>query len=99
MQFDPFKQSKIQAGLAKIQTGHPAAYANSRVTSVDDIKRLAGVGTGIYPDATARPNPDLSAEKRRIERERNIRPGDKEWFRLWFAKPELTGERPYDESQ
>ena len=31
-----------------------------------------------------------------IQRERNIRPGDPEWFKLWFSKPELTGEDPYD---
>jgi len=35
-----------------------------------------------------------SAEKRNIEREKNIKPGSDEWFRLWFAKPNLTGEKP-----
>jgi hypothetical protein len=30
-----------------------------------------------------------------IQRERNIQPGTDEWFRLWFAKPKLTGEKPY----
>jgi hypothetical protein len=24
----------------------------------------------------------------------NIRPGTDEWFKLWFSKPYLTGEKP-----
>lgn len=98
MQFDPFLQNKIQAGLDRVQSGQPAVYANSQITTVADIKKLAGIGTGVYDQTVVQP-PALAADLRRIERERNIRPGDKEWFRLWFAKPELTGERPYDESQ
>jgi hypothetical protein len=35
-----------------------------------------------------------NAEKRRLEKELYIRVGDPEWFRLWFAKPWLTGEKP-----
>lgn len=30
-------------------------------------------------------------EKAEIQRKDNIRPGDKEWFELWFSKPYLTG--------
>lgn len=38
-------------------------------------------------------------EKKRIEHEKNIKPGSPEWFRLWFSKPHLTGEKPVgDES-
>lgn len=28
-------------------------------------------------------------------RKNKIQPGTDEWFRLWFAKPKLTGENPY----
>jgi hypothetical protein len=35
-----------------------------------------------------------AAEKKQIEREQNIKPGSPEWFRLWFSKPDLTGEKP-----
>ena len=37
-------------------------------------------------------NPAMN--KRKIEKEQNIRPGSPEWFRLWCAKPYLTGEKP-----
>ena len=35
-----------------------------------------------------------TAEKRRLEKELYIKVGDPEWFKLWFAKPWLTGEKP-----
>jgi hypothetical protein len=34
-----------------------------------------------------------AAENARIMREKNIQPGTEEWFKLWFSKPYLTGER------
>ena len=33
-------------------------------------------------------------EKGRIQREKNIKPGTPEWFRLWFSLPYMTGEKP-----
>jgi hypothetical protein len=30
-------------------------------------------------------------EKAQIQREKNIKPGTPEWFRLWFSLPYLTG--------
>lgn len=33
-------------------------------------------------------------EKRRLEKEHNIKPGTDEWFKLWFSRPYLTGEKP-----
>ena len=32
-------------------------------------------------------------EKSRIMREQNIRPGDAEWFKLWFSRTYMTGEK------
>ena len=36
----------------------------------------------------------VTGEKRRIEKDLNLKAGTPEWFRLWFARPELTGEKP-----
>jgi hypothetical protein len=33
-------------------------------------------------------------EKRRLERENNIKPGTPEWFQLWMSLPYLSGEKP-----
>lgn len=58
---------------------------------IKDLKRLAGVkdspdmGENISHTAT---------DKAEYQRKHNIRPGDPEWFKLWFAQPHLTGEDP-----
>lgn len=36
-----------------------------------------------------------AAEKRAYEKKHNIKPGTPEWFKLWFSRPYLTGEKPY----
>lgn len=33
-------------------------------------------------------------EKQRLEKEHNVKPGSPEWFKLWFSRPYLTGEKP-----
>ena len=58
---------------------------------LDQIIRLAGIREfkGYTPY-----NENISVtgtEKRRIEREKGIKPGDKEWFDLWFSLPHMTG--------
>jgi hypothetical protein len=35
-------------------------------------------------------------EKSDIMRKNNIRPGDPEWFKLWFSLPYMTGEKPHE---
>ena len=60
-----------------------------------ELQRLSGLrsiagsapGSGSNISVTA-------AEKARIQREKNIQPGDPEWFQLWFSLPYLTGEKP-----
>ena len=32
-----------------------------------------------------------ASEIKKVEKEKNIKPGDKEWFELWFSKPYMTG--------
>jgi hypothetical protein len=35
-----------------------------------------------------------ATEKAEYQRKHNIQPGTQEWFKLWFARPYLTGENP-----
>jgi hypothetical protein len=61
--------------------------------NLDDLKRLAGINE--FKGYSKYEGSNISVtgtEKRKIERERNIRPGDPEWFQLWFSLPYLTGE-------
>jgi len=71
---------------------------------MDDIQRLkqlAGInefkGYVEYNsvDPTGGSNISLTGtEKRELEKQHNIKPGTDEWFKLWFSKPYLTGEKP-----
>jgi hypothetical protein len=62
---------------------------------LEHLKRLAGI------DNTARHSPSVgenvsysATEKAEYQRKYNIQPGTPEWFKLWFARPYLTGENP-----
>lgn len=70
-----------------------------------EIKRLAGLleDYTVPMPADAKEKPSVSPvgsvgtatdEKRQIEKSLNIKTGTPEWFRLYFARPELTGEKP-----
>lgn len=71
------------------------------MSELDDLKRLAGInefkGYVKYDPVDPYEGSNISitgTEKRRIEREKNIKPGTDEWFKLWFSLPYLTGEKP-----
>jgi len=34
---------------------------------------------------------DAANANRKKEREQNIKPGDEEWFKLWFSQPKMQG--------
>lgn len=58
-----------------------------------EIIRLAGVKQ--YKNSVDGSNISITGhEKAQIMRENGIKPGTQEWFRLWFSKPYLTGEKP-----
>lgn len=61
--------------------------------NIEDLKKLAGVAE----QSTDSMGENLSytgTEKAQYQRKHNIRPGSPEWFKLWFARPKLTGENP-----
>ena len=57
-----------------------------------DIIRLAGINEFKgYTEYTLENMSQTASEIKQVEREKNIKPGDKEWFELWFSKPYMTG--------
>jgi hypothetical protein len=57
------------------------------------IKKLAGINefTG-YSEYQVNENPSETAtELKKKEKDLGIKPGDDEWFKLWFSKPYMTG--------
>lgn len=58
-----------------------------------ELQRLAGVEPRVETMAGINIS-KTGMEKQRLEREHNIKPGTPEFFRLWFSRPYLTGEKP-----
>jgi hypothetical protein len=55
-----------------------------------ELKKLAGVDT-----VTSGSNISITGtNKGELMKKHNIKPGSPEWFKLWFSKPYLTGEKP-----
>jgi cytochrome c1 len=92
--FDAFKQAKLQNGYQSMKEYKPAPEKDM---SLEELKRLSGNGK-ITGETTVTPNSALATQKAQYMRENNIRPGDKEWFKLWFAQPHITGEDPFSKN-
>lgn len=62
--------------------------------NIDELRKLAGINE--FKGWTQYTPENLSisgSEKQHLEKKHSIKPGTKEWFKLWFAKPHLTGEK------
>jgi hypothetical protein len=62
---------------------------------LDQIRKLAGIREfrGLEPYGGS--NISITGnEKGELQKKHNIKPGTEEWFKLWFSKPYLTGEKP-----
>jgi len=60
------------------------------------LKRLAGItnsfkGQTEYTIPTIENMSYTAAAVKKKEKENNIRPGDPEWFKLWFSRPMMAG--------
>ena len=64
------------------------------MSELENILRLAGIKSQSLSPTEGSNITITAAEKARIMREHNIKPGTDAWFKLWFSKPYLTGERP-----
>ena len=66
--------------------------------SIEELKTLAGItNSAVMQEYRGFPGSNISVtgnEKGELMKKYDIRPGTEEWFRLWFSKPYLTGEKP-----
>jgi len=66
--------------------------------SIDELKLLAGIGNrAVMKEYRGFAGSNISVtgnEKGELMKRHDIRPGTEEWFKLWFSKPYLTGEKP-----
>lgn len=84
--FDPFKQAILQNSYSKMKE----VSIPEKDTSIDELKRLSGIDARSKQIAA-----ETQANKAKFMAENNIKPGTDAWFKLWFAKPEITGEDPF----
>lgn len=81
---DPIQELKIVQYLAGLGSRQKLAEYKQKVVEMN-TQDLSGSNISI-----------TGTEKAKIQRERGICPGTPEWFRLWFAKPFMTNEKPID---
>ena len=63
---------------------------------IDELKVLAGIYKPYQPEETQQENISYTGtEKSKYQKRHKIEPGTREWFKLWFARPRMTGESPY----
>jgi len=84
---DDLNQLRRLAGLTLVEDYYTAGGHDPGIDSPNDADQpsLSPVGSNISI---------TGMEKRRLEKSNNIKPGTPEWFKLWFSKPFLTGEKP-----
>jgi hypothetical protein len=62
---------------------------------IQELRRLAGINEPKPEDGSMGENLSYTGtEKAQYQRKHNIKPGTDQWFKLWFARPRLTGENP-----
>jgi hypothetical protein len=90
--FDVYKQKQIMNGFDKLKSV-PSHQENADIT-VEDLKKLSGITEQIIGEES---NISVTGtEKAQLMKKHNIQPGTPEWFKLWFSRPYLTGEKPVE---
>lgn len=90
MSFDVWKQAKIMNGFDKLKSV-PSRQENID-TTLEDLKKLSGITPQVIGEES---NISITGnEKGQLMKKHNIQPGTEEWFKLWFSRPYLTGEKP-----
>lgn len=62
------------------------------MNEIERLQHLSGIKSS---NSTNGSNISITGnQKGELMKKHNIRPGTPEWFKLWFSKPYLTGEKP-----
>ena len=62
--------------------------------NIEELKKLAGIDNAKDDPSMGENLSYIGTKKAQNQRKHKIQPGTDEWFKLWFAKPKLTGENP-----
>ena len=59
--------------------------------NIAELKKLAGIGDQQKEPSMGENISHTATELRRKERQLGLKPGDDEWFKLWFRRPYMQG--------
>jgi hypothetical protein len=63
---------------------------------LEELKVLSGIYKPYQPEELKQENLSYTGtEKSQYQKKHKIEPGTKEWFKLWFSRPKMTGENPF----
>ena len=62
--------------------------------NIEELKKLAGIDNAKDDPSMGENLSYIGTKKAHYQKKHKIQPGTDEWFKLWFAKPKLTGENP-----
>ena len=71
-------------------------YNHTEITDIDSLKTLAGINNHQRSSSIEQQSIDRGSRLRFIQ-ENNIKHGTPRWFKVMYARPELTGEDPFGE--
>jgi len=57
--------------------------------TLEELKKLAGIDT--HSKSTGENMSVTATNLRKKERKMGLKPGDPDWFKLWFSRPYMTG--------
>ena len=91
------RQIRITSETFRLQGDDPTipdAYVDP--AELARMKKLAGIDSLVITEKPGDSPIDghIGSDNAEYQRKHNIRPGTDEWFKLWFARPTLTGEKP-----
>ena len=60
--------------------------------TIEELKKLAGINEFKgYTEYTLENMSQTASEIKKKEKAMGLKPGDADWFKLWFSKPYMTG--------
>tara|TARA_B100002019_G_scaffold269849_1_gene262972 strand:+ start:381 stop:593 length:213 start_codon:yes stop_codon:yes gene_type:complete len=59
--------------------------------NIDELKKLAGIDKESEQPSMGENISHTAQELKDRERKMGLRPGDPDWFKLWFSRPYLSG--------
>jgi hypothetical protein len=96
-----YRITREELGLSSSAEPDAVLDPNDPIHEMRSLAGLPGLRARIEQKIaeSGSPGEALSAhgsELHKYEKDHRIEPGTPEWFRLWFSKPNLTGETPHD---